>query len=431
MFWQKPFVLLGLLAGLGSAAPTLSKRLDLDMLNEEFVFFRADRRGPDVIKKEKGFETMAKTNKLPENISLWDHCKVKGAEAKFGNLKDDGYVSTSSDFGVCLKWVTDYIEDPAGATIYKIASDRNLIGCHDTLKQYNPLPDEQEYAAIGGIPWEQVMGWYNQFTLRGKTITDAVFTPNPTFVAAKYNEIPEGSDPSNGGEHYRLAGWPKGDKRWKEAPWNTAVDPVCGVDENPKKPKKGGKKARRDIEDIEINEEIEINEDAQLVPESSDDDQLAARAPAKKPKKPTKTPTKTPTKPPTKPPGKDTCTAAEKKKNGGKCPAQPTCTAAEKKANGGTCPTCTAAEKKANGGKCPATPTCTAAEKKANGGTCPTCTAAEKKKNGGKCPPKVCALPKTNKQLADEYLKLFKAGQLGKGKGKGKPAKPKGKTGAV
>jgi hypothetical protein len=45
MFWQKPFILLGLLAGAGIAAPTLSKRverLDVDMLNEEFIFFRAD-----------------------------------------------------------------------------------------------------------------------------------------------------------------------------------------------------------------------------------------------------------------------------------------------------------------------------------------------------------------------------------------------------
>jgi hypothetical protein len=43
MFWQKPFLLLGLLAAVGSTAPALSKRLDLEILDEEFVFFRADR----------------------------------------------------------------------------------------------------------------------------------------------------------------------------------------------------------------------------------------------------------------------------------------------------------------------------------------------------------------------------------------------------
>jgi hypothetical protein len=90
-------------------------------------------RGPDEIKKDNGFDTKAATNKLPKNLSLWDHCKVKNAKEKFGNRPDDGYVSTSLDFGVCLKWITDYIEDTS-STIYKIASDRNLIGCHDTLK---------------------------------------------------------------------------------------------------------------------------------------------------------------------------------------------------------------------------------------------------------------------------------------------------------
>jgi hypothetical protein len=43
MFWQKSFVLLGLLAGWGSATPALSKHLDLETQDEEYVFFRADR----------------------------------------------------------------------------------------------------------------------------------------------------------------------------------------------------------------------------------------------------------------------------------------------------------------------------------------------------------------------------------------------------
>jgi hypothetical protein len=88
----------------------------------------------------------------------------------------------------------------------------------------------------------------------------------------------------------------------------------------------------------------------------------------------------------------------------------------------------------ANGGKCPVKATCTAAQKKANGGKCPvknTCTAAEKKKNGGKCPPKSCPLPKTNNQLAQEYIKLWKSGKLGKGKkaGAGSSTGKKGRGG--
>jgi hypothetical protein len=315
----------------------------------------------------------------------------------------------------------------------------------------NPLPDEQEYAALGGIPWKQVMGWYNDFTVRGKTITEAVFTENPDFDATTYNEKPDGSGETSDGSHFALAGWPKNDKRWKEEPWASAK-PVCGADEKSTKGKK--KNARRDIGDMEIDD-MEIDENLQSTTQGSEDIKLVARArkgskvkkptiklPTKKPvklptKKPTKTPTKKPTKTPTKKPTKtpkEKCTAAMKK--AGKCGT--TCTAAEKKKNGGKCPakdTCTAAEKKKNGGKCPAKDTCTAAEKKANGGKCPTCTAAEKKANGGKCPPKACPMPKSNKQLAEEYLKLYKAGTLGKSTKPrpktGKPAKPGKKVGSV
>lgn len=65
-------------------------------------------------------------------------------------------------------------------------------------------------------------------------------------------------------------------------------------------------------------------------------------------------------------------------------------------------------------GKCPAT--CTAAEKKANGGKCPTCTATEKKKNGGKCPAKKgdCGPTVSNKARYQEYLKAVKAKKGGK-----------------
>lgn len=101
---------------------------------QELTLHSQISRGPEEIKKTNGFETLGKKNNLPENISLWDHCKVKAAKEKFGNRKDDGYVSTSSDIGVCVKWVMEYLEDPKGSTIYKVASDKNLIGCHDTLK---------------------------------------------------------------------------------------------------------------------------------------------------------------------------------------------------------------------------------------------------------------------------------------------------------
>jgi hypothetical protein len=137
------------------------------------------------------------------------------------------------------------------------------------------------------------------------------------------------------------------------------------------------------------------NDDIELVTGHSQDMQLVPRARSR---------SKTTKRPATKRPTRKT---QKKKTTSEKTPTKKTPT--NKK-------TCSAAAKKANRGVCPKKTTCTAAQKKANGGVCPTCTAAEKKKNGGQCPPKSCPLPKTNKQLAQEYYKMYKAGTLGKGK---------------
>jgi hypothetical protein len=108
-----------------------------------------------------------------------------------GNLQNDGYVSTSSDFSVCKEWVDSKIEDTS-APIYKIASYRNLVGCQLTLGKLlvldNPIPQKQEYVAIGVIPWAQVMGWYDQFTMCGEKIADAVYHANPDFASVTYHK---------------------------------------------------------------------------------------------------------------------------------------------------------------------------------------------------------------------------------------------------
>lgn len=43
MFWQKGLALFGLLAAVGHAAPPASGEIaDIDMQNDDFVYFRAD-----------------------------------------------------------------------------------------------------------------------------------------------------------------------------------------------------------------------------------------------------------------------------------------------------------------------------------------------------------------------------------------------------
>jgi hypothetical protein len=388
-------------------------------------------RGHAEIKKDQGFKSWARTKVLPPNLSLWDHCKVKDGKYGYGNLPNDGFIGMSSDVQVTLNWVTNYIEKTEGTTtIYRIAQDRNLLACTDILKHRtylcslclitamdiiltcgfpdNSLDAESEYVAIGEIPWEQVIGWFDAFTVRGGgQITEAEWTDNPDFNEAKFQGKPYGTDESAGADpkvFLPLAGFPKKDKRWKEKPWSTVTAANCGSKK---------RSIFDDFEDKEMQLVTRDNEDIELVTGHSEDMQLVPRARSR---------SKTTKRPATK---RLTRKTPKKKTTGKKTPIKKTptnkktCSAAEKKANGGVCPkktTCTAAQKKANGGVCPEKTTCTAAQKKANGGVCLTCTAAEKKKNGGQCPPKSCPLPKTNQQLAQEYYKMYKAGTLGKGK---------------
>jgi hypothetical protein len=95
------------------------------------------RRSPDVIKADGAFKTFAQSKGTNPNYSLWDHCKIKEASASFGNLPDDGYVGTSVDINFCSKWMVEKLEDGTTdniqSTIYKVASDKNLISCQETL----------------------------------------------------------------------------------------------------------------------------------------------------------------------------------------------------------------------------------------------------------------------------------------------------------
>lgn len=116
-----------------SVVHSISRYIQLLLTNHAPI-----RRSPDVIKADGGFKTFAQSKGTKPNYSLWDHCKIKEASASFGNLPDDGYVGTSVDVNFCAKWMIEKLEDGntenIQSTIYKIASDMNLIGCQETLK---------------------------------------------------------------------------------------------------------------------------------------------------------------------------------------------------------------------------------------------------------------------------------------------------------
>jgi hypothetical protein len=192
MFWQKPLILLGLLAAVATTAPLLP--LDGDLEDVEFnvtskrfekrvninqhvnYVWRTDARSPAAIRGARGFTTKAHFNNLVEDLSLFRHCLGGNDGASVDN---DGFVSTTWKYSVAQGWVTKHHR--GNAYIYKIATDESLIDVQATLKHYSPFPHELEFAAIDKIPWEQVQGWH-KYTSDGHGGTfEGAYQYNPEF----------------------------------------------------------------------------------------------------------------------------------------------------------------------------------------------------------------------------------------------------------
>jgi hypothetical protein len=105
----------------------------------------------------------------------------------------------------------------------------------------NPHTEEFEYAAFG-IPFDQVMGWYDRFKRRPNgDIYDGEWTDNTKYNAQKYAE-------KNYGEpQHKFAGFPPDDDAWKAkefkpyAPCNKSTDEKKKTTQKDQK-KKGAKK---------------------------------------------------------------------------------------------------------------------------------------------------------------------------------------------
>lgn len=169
MFWQKPLILLGLLAAFGNTAPLAPLEGDFEdvenVTSHHFekrinagvrYVWRTDGRSPGQIKAARGFQTKGKTNGFMEDLSLFRHCQGAKSGASMDN---DGFVSTTWKYSVAQDWIGKFFQGKT-AYIYKIATDEGLIDVEATLKHYSPYPHELEFAAIDTIPWAQIQGWH-------------------------------------------------------------------------------------------------------------------------------------------------------------------------------------------------------------------------------------------------------------------------------
>jgi hypothetical protein len=163
-----------------------------------------------------------------------------------------------------------------------------------------------ELAALDGIPFEQIIGWYDKFTIANDKIVDFVYTENDQFNKAKYD------NKDDAGAQYQLAGFPKNHEAWKKEPWNAYT--ACTDKSIKPKP------SRRAIDVFARRRASNSRKTKTIKPKTTKTKTTKPKTTKPKTTKPKTTKPKT-----TKP---KTCTTAQEK--AGKC--KTTCTAAQKKA---------------------------------------------------------------------------------------------------
>jgi len=174
------------------------------LLSSAADVFRADSRAPSAI-KDTGFlaKGLTTAGTVAPDISLWNH--VNGAASGFSR-SDDGYVSTTTDEALATSWVSSMLR--GSGYVYRIHVAPNMIDCQATLKQYNPYPQEKEYAALGGIKYQQIVGWTKITSgVKGKE------EKNPSYNKSQFKRS------TSSGPQYQLAAFPAGHPAWALSPW--------------------------------------------------------------------------------------------------------------------------------------------------------------------------------------------------------------------
>ncbi|KAF6823945.1 cholera a subunit [Colletotrichum musicola] len=176
------------------------------LLCQALDLYRADSRPYSTIQASKGFLPKGQSTfgVATPDTSLWNH--VNGASNGFSK-DEDGYVSTTTDINLARTWVRQFLG--GNGFIYRIHSAPNMIDCQATLGKYNPYPQEKEFAALGGIKDNQIIGW-----IPVRNNVAAAEQKNPFYQANIYGNM------GTGGAQPKLAAFPPGHAAWREAPWS-------------------------------------------------------------------------------------------------------------------------------------------------------------------------------------------------------------------
>jgi cholera enterotoxin subunit A len=173
------------------------------------IVYRAVIESPTVVKQTGGFLPRAadgtRPNQPPPNISLFNH--TNGAATGLARI-DSGYVSTTTLLSRARMWVSDHFRGEG--YVYYIQPTGNFIDVNGTLRIYSPHQDELEYASLGMIRWNQVIGWQRVISSELQP-----YERNRDYNASLYSQ-------SHAGEAQpQLAGFPPEHIAWTMEPWRS------------------------------------------------------------------------------------------------------------------------------------------------------------------------------------------------------------------
>ena len=171
------------------------------------IVYRADLLPPDELKLQKKFfpRGMGGTREIepPLNTSLYNH--VQGAVTGTSRY-DSGFVSTTTD----MNFARQFVQTTLGGSgyIYAIHVTPNFIDAAGTLGQFYTHSEEREYAALGPIYYEQVLGW-----------TEVIGGVEQPLVGNRDYDITRFGQYTDGGIQPQLAGFPPNHRAWGLEPW--------------------------------------------------------------------------------------------------------------------------------------------------------------------------------------------------------------------
>ncbi|KAK1976303.1 heat-labile enterotoxin alpha chain-domain-containing protein [Colletotrichum cereale] len=166
----------------------------LKQTSPKFVY-RPDTRTPKQIEEAGGF--LPQDRSPDADFSIFNHVNAPNNK--------DAYVSLTTSS--LAKEVSANRKDASVLYIYKVKTTPNIYDVDKTLGEYNPQTSKGNFAALGGVKWDQIVSWR-----MGNGAGWLGSTKNVDYNK-KYNGL------KAGGAQPSLAGFPADSEAWNKEPW--------------------------------------------------------------------------------------------------------------------------------------------------------------------------------------------------------------------